>query len=211
MSTTTIRNSCALLASAGTRGELGAAIAQIVLTFSPRDLQQMRWNFSASVQDIPTAYRRHLEELITAHLHGIYQNILLMNQRKIFSGMNEPLPAHAHAYWTMVSAECSGEGDGGSRLRFLKFLLTGFCMFVQGLPGHPVGMAFPGGDKVEVVEGIYYCPAREKANDVDSALCPFCPALPPAEVGYLKPPVNASRHRKQEYIDHIHQGHHFNG
>ena len=73
-------------------------------------------------------------------------------------------------------------------------------MFVQGLPGHPVGMPFPGGDKVEVIDGIYYCPVREKANDVDAALCPFCPALQTPEIGYLKPPVNASKNRKQEFI-----------
>jgi len=50
-------------------------------------------------------------------------------------------------------------------------------MSVQGLPGHPVGMPFPGGGKVEFIDGAYYCPVRMKANDVDAALCPFCPAL----------------------------------
>jgi hypothetical protein len=45
--------------------------------------------------------------------------------------------------------------------------------------------------------GSNYCPVREKANDVGSALCPFCPALQTPEIGYLKPPVNASKHRKE--------------
>ena len=98
-----------------------------------------------------------------------------------------------------------------SGLRFLKFLLAGFCMFVQELPGHPVGMPFPGGDKVEIIDGTYYCPVREKANDVDAALCPFCPALQTPEIGYLKPPVNASKHRKQEFIRETYDRHHFNG
>ena len=73
-------------------------------------------------------------------------------------------------------------------------------MFVQGLPGHPVGMPFPGGDKVEVIDGSHYCPVRETANDVDAALCPFCPALQTPEIGYLRPPVQASEYRKQEFI-----------
>jgi len=37
---------CGLLGSKKTRGDLGKAIAAIVLAYSPRDLQQMRWNFS---------------------------------------------------------------------------------------------------------------------------------------------------------------------
>jgi hypothetical protein len=84
-------------------------------------------------------------------------------------------------------------------------------MFVQGLPGHPVGMPFPGGDKVEVIDGVCYCPVRTKANDVDAALCPFCPALPTPTIGYLRPPVNASEHRKQEFIKNCHDFHNFNG
>lgn len=112
-------------------------------------------------------------------------------------------------YWNMVAMQCTVGGD--VRLRFLKFLLAGFCMLVQELPGHPVGMPFPGGDKVAVIEGVYYCPVREKANDVDAALCPFCPALVTPEIGYLKPPVNASEHRKQEFIRNCYDHHHFNG
>jgi uncharacterized protein (UPF0305 family) len=111
----------------------------------------------------------------------------------------------------MVAVRCSAGEEEQVRLRFLKFLLSGFCMFVQELPGHPVGMPFPGGDKVENIEGTYYCPVREKANDVDAALCPFCPALQTPEIGYLKPPVNASGHRKQEFLRQTFDRHHYNG
>jgi uncharacterized protein (UPF0305 family) len=61
-------------------------------------------------------------------------------------------------------------------------------MKLQELPGHPVGMPFPGRDRVAIIDGIYYCPVREKANDVDSALCPFCPALQTPEPGILQQP-----------------------
>ena len=111
----------------------------------------------------------------------------------------------------MVAAQCSSGSEEQARLRFLKFLLEGFCMLVQGLPGHPVGMPFPGGDRVAVVDGTYCCPVREKANDVDSALCPFCPAVQTPEIGYLKPPVRGSEYRKQEFIEQTYKYHHFNG
>ncbi len=206
-----IARECSALRSKKTRGELGQAIAAIVLTYSPRDLQQMRWNFSDAIRDFNPEYRAKLEETITGHLHGTYQALRRMHELKNFIRMKEPLAHGPGEYWTMVAAQCSSGDEEQVRLRFLKFLLGGFCMLVQGLPGHPVGMPFPGGDKVAVIEGVYYCPVREKQNDVDSALCPFCPALQTPEIGYLKPPVNASEHRKQEFIRNCYDHHNFNG
>ena len=206
-----IAGKCSELGSCKTRGELGQAIAEIVLSYSPRDLQQMRWNFAGKVRDINPELRKKLEEKITEHLHGTYQALRLMNQQRNFTRMGEILAKEAGEYWKMVAARCAADDGEKVRLRFLKFLLSGFCMFVQELPGHPVGMPFPGGDKVEIIDGIYYCPVREKANDVDSALCPFCPALQTPESGYLKPPVKASRHRKQEFLRQTFDRHHYNG
>lgn len=202
---------CSLLGGMKSRGDLGGAIAGIVLSFSPRDLDQMRGNFSGAIQDISPEFRKRLEEAITGHLHGTYGEIRLMQQQGRFPRMTDPVPDQSGAYWEMVAARCSQGREAQVRLRFLKFLLSGFCMLVQGLPGHPIGMPFPGGDRVEQIEGICYCPVREKANDVDSALCPFCPALQTPGTGYLRPPVNASRHRKQEFIREMYERHHFNG
>ena len=206
-----IQGECDLLGSKNTRGDLGTAIADIVLAYSPRDLQQMQWNFSEKIRDITPAYRKRLEETITGYLHGTYQNVRLMNQQGSFLTMREPVMDNSPVYWKMVATHCTSGDEGEDRLRFLKFLLAGFCMFVQELPGHPVGMPFPGGDKVEVIDGVYYCPVRTKANDVDAALCPFCPALQTPGIGYLRPPVNASKHRKQEFIKNCYDHHNFNG
>ena len=207
----TIRDACGRLASLKTRGDLGRAVAALVLAYSPRDLQQMRWNFSEKIREIDPEYRKRLEETVTGYLHGTYQHVRLMAQQGAFPAMTGAVPGCAMAYWKMVAVQCATGEDDEDRLRFLKFLLAGFCMFVQGLPGHPVGMPFPGGDKVEVIDGVYYCPVRTKANDVDSALCPFCPALQTPEIGYLRPPVNASGHRKQEFIRNCYDYHNFNG
>jgi uncharacterized protein (UPF0305 family) len=206
-----IAGKCLELGEKTTRGELGQAIAEIVLSYSTRDLQQMRWNFSGSIQDINPELRKRLEETITAHLHGTYQALRLMNQQGAFSRMEEPLSTNSGAYWKMVADQCSAGDEEKATLRFLKYLLSGFCMFVQDLPGHPVGMPFPGGDRVQFIDGVYYCPVREKANDVDSALCPFCPALQTPDMGYLKPPVRASRQRKEEFLRQTFDKHHYNG
>jgi uncharacterized protein (UPF0305 family) len=206
-----ISEKCSSLPLKKSQGELGQAIADIVLSYSPRDLQEMRWNFSGAIQNINPGYRKRLEETITGHLHGTYQALRLMKQQGNFSRMGEPLTVNAGDYWKMVEIQCSAGNEEQARLRFLKFLLSGFCMFVQGLPGHPVGMPFPGDDKVEFIDGAYYCPVREKANNVDSALCPFCPALQTPESGYLRPPVNASDHRKKEFLRQTFDRHHYNG
>jgi len=206
-----IERSCNELSGKITLGELGSSIATLVLEYSPRDLEQMRWNFSKKIKGYSPDLRKRLEETITAHLHGTYQQIRLMNQQGVFISMQESLPGSASDYWKMVYSQCSTGDMRGDQIRFLKFLISGFCMLVQQLPGHPVGMPFPGGDKVDYIDGIYYCPVRTKANDVDSALCPFCPAEQTPEIGYLKPPVNASEHRKQEFIKNCYDFHHFNG
>ncbi len=205
-----IRIDCELLGSKITRGDLGSAIAGFVLAYSPRDVQRMKWNFSEKISTINPGYRKQLDESITGYLQGTYQIVRRMHLQGGFASMQDPAPANSPEYWNMVALQCS-TGDDEDLLRFLKYLLAGFSMLVQGLPGHPVGMPFPGGDRVDLVGGIFYCPVRTKANEVDSALCPFCPALQTPEIGYLRPPVNASGHRKQEFIRNCYDFHNFNG
>ena len=201
---------CHDLAQATTRGELGAKIAELVLRHSPSDIQQMKQNFGKKVEDLGPEYREKLTRKINEHLLGTYQAVRLLKQQGTFGPMTEPLTALQKSYWEMVAGQCSGSGSN-PRIRFLNYLLAAFCMFVLEEPGHPPGTPFPGGDTVQLIDGVYYCPVREKTGDVDSALCPFCPALQTPEIGYLRPPVGGSGHRKQEYIEHIHQHHHFNG
>ncbi len=207
-----IRQECADLMAAPTRGTLGEKIALLVLAHSPVDIQQMKRNFETKVRDLDPEYRERLTKKIAEHLLGTYQRIRLDNQQGVYKTMVQPVSGMQKTYWTMVAGQCSkGEGGDAPSIRFLKYLLAGYCMIVLDEPGHPVGMPFPGNDTVQIVDGTWYCPVRDKAGDVDAALCPFCPALQTPDIGYLRPPVGGSEHRKQEYIDHMHQHHHFNG
>jgi len=208
----TIFRQCRDLQQAKTRGELGDRIAVLVLQYSPSDIQRMRRNFSNRIQDITPEYRDRLTKKITEYLLGTYQRIRLLQQQGVFKTMHEPVTNQPKKYWDMAVAQCQDtDGRDAPDLRFLKYLLSGFCMLVLREPGHPAGTPFPGGDSVQFTRGVYYCPVREKANDVDAALCPFCPALQTPEIGYLRPPVNPSEHQKQEFIEHCHKFHNFNG
>jgi len=206
-----IFEACNTLASITTKGNLGAAIAGIVSTYSPHDLTRMKINFSHKIDSFTPEYKKELKETIASFLDGTYQTIRLMNQQGSFAAMREPVRDNSQKYWMMVARQCSRGDNQGNRLRFLKYLLSGFCMYVREVPGHPVGMPFPGGDKVDYIDGIYYCPVRTKGHDEDTALCPFCPARQTPDIGYLKPPIKGSEHRKQEFIKNTYDYHHFNG
>ncbi|NLD57755.1 MAG: DUF2115 domain-containing protein [Methanomicrobiales archaeon] len=208
----TIAEECTSLAQVSNRGELGSRIAPLVLAYSPGDIQQMKRNFETKVRDLDPEYRERLTKKIAEHLLGTYQRIRLDNQQGVYKTMTQLVTEKQKTYWTMVAGQCSKlEGGDAPSIRFLKYLLAGYCMIVLEEPGHPVGMPFPGNDTVQLVDGTWYCPVRDKAGDVDAALCPFCPARQTPEIGYLRPPVGGSDHRKKEYIEHIHQHHHFNG
>jgi uncharacterized protein (UPF0305 family) len=214
----TAHNDCAAIAaecrdlrSASTRGELGTKIAILVLRHSPRDIEQMKRNFGKKVEDLSPEYRDQLTRKINEHLLGTYQAVRLRQQQGSFGAMRDAVTPLNQSYWAMVEGQCSARGEGSPRIRFLNYLLAAFCMFVLNEPAHPAGTPFPGGDTVQVIDGIWYCPVREKAGDVDSALCPFCPAHQTPVIGYLRPPVDGSEHRKQEFIDNCYRYHNFNG
>jgi len=208
----TIALQCRDLQLAETRGELGERIAALVLQYSPVKIQRMKRNFSNKVKDITPDYRDRLTKKITEHLLGTYQRIRLAQQQGSFKTMHEPVTELQRKYWDMAGEQCRYcDGEDDPSIRFLKYLLSAFCMLVLNEPGHPAGTPFPGGDSVQFTGGVYYCPVRDKANDVDAALCPFCPALQTPEIGYLKPPTNPSEHQKQEFIEHCHKFHNFNG
>jgi uncharacterized protein (UPF0305 family) len=206
-----ITSECQDLQSAATRGDLGMKIALLVLRHPPSDIQQMKRNFGKKIQELAPEYRDKLTRKINEHLLGTYQAIRLRHQQGSFGIMKDPVMPEQKSYWDMVIIQCSETSDNSPRLRFLNYLLAAFCMFVLNEPGHPAGTPFPGGDTVQLIDGIFYCPVREKAGDVDSALCPFCPAHQTPEIGYLRPPVNGSEHRKQEFIDNCYRFHNFNG
>ncbi|MGA2121810.1 MAG: DUF2115 domain-containing protein [Methanoregula sp.] len=207
-----IARQCRDLKEVNSRGELGERIASIVLAHSPSDIERMKRNFVTKVQDLTPEYRDRLTRKITEHLLGTYQRIRLDDQQGKFKTLDQPVIDEQKKYWDMVAGQCREEEAGDAPgTRFLKYLLAGYCMLVLNEPGHPVGTPFPGGDTVEFTDGCYYCPVREKANDVDNALCPFCPARQTPEIGYLRPPTNPSEHRKREFIEHCHRFHNFNG
>jgi uncharacterized protein (UPF0305 family) len=208
----TISRQCSDLKAAKTRGELGTAIARIVLLHSPKEIQQMKSNFDTNVQDLTPDYRDRLSAKIAGHLLGTFQRIRLDDQQGTLRTLHQAIPDDQRKYWDMVGRQCSGDSEVDAPVfRFLKYLLAGYCMLVLDEPGHPAGTPFPGGDEVGFENGVYYCPVRDKAGDVDAALCPFCPARQTPSIGYLSPATRPTERAKQEFIDNCYRYHNFNG
>jgi len=209
---TLIAEQCQALKEAKTRGQLGEQIARQVLSHSPAEVQRMKRNFETTVQDLTPEYRDRLTQKITEHLLGTFQRIRLDYQQGTFKTLREPVTDEQQKYWDMVADQCRQDTGGDApALRFLKYLLAGYSMLVLEEPGHAVGTPFPGGDEVEFADGIYYCPVREKAGDVDAALCPYCPAHQTPGIGYLRPATRPTGRTNQELVDNCHRYHNFNG
>src|SRR5512136_1294157 len=107
-----IPDMCRRMCRARTRGDLGALIAPLVLSYSPRELQQMILNFSGRISDVEPGYRSRVTEKVSEQLLGTYQRIQLMAQQGTFLHLQNPIDASAFRFWAMVAGECRGP-DGG--------------------------------------------------------------------------------------------------
>ena len=171
-----VRRVCTRLRSAKTRAELAAILYQEVSRYSLSDLQAVRGRVERDLRFVPPAYRQRLyprlvEQVFDTH-HALISTI---RQGRLRVG-GEPLPPEYEEFCDMVERTCLAGEEDEQHLELLYFLLAAFNIFVLDLPAHPVGTPFPGGFMVEIRNGEYLCPVRDKANDVENALCPYCPA-----------------------------------
>ncbi len=123
----TIAQMCRDLQQANNRGGLGERIAHLVLLHSPADIQRMKRNFSNKIENLSPEYRDRLAKKINEHLLGTYQRIRLLQQQGVFKTMHEPLTEQQKKYWDMAGEQCQEDsGSDSPRVRFLKYLLSGF-------------------------------------------------------------------------------------
>lgn len=52
-----------------------------------------------------------------------------------------------------------------------------YTTFIREESIHPVGTRFPGDFTLQLVNGVYLCPVKDKQKDTPSALCRFCVAV----------------------------------
>jgi uncharacterized protein (UPF0305 family) len=171
-----VRRACTHLRSAKTRIELAATLYQEVSRYSLFDLQAMRGRIERDLQSVPTEYRLRLYPRMMEMIFETHHTLIATMRQGNPNMQDGPLPGEVQDFCEMVEKTCLGTDEEEQHLELLYFLLAAFNLFVLDLPAHPVGTPFPGGFKVEIRNGEYLCPVREKADDVENALCPYCPA-----------------------------------
>ncbi|KUK63536.1 MAG: Uncharacterized protein XE10_1098 [Methanoculleus marisnigri] len=190
-----IRTACRRMQGAETKGDLLRIIAGEVAAFDLHDLEAMNARFERKVSHLPEGYRDRLLESVREEIFSAHHRLLLLSRNGGGQRMDEPPDPALDAYCSMVAEACTAKArEKDPRDLYLKYLLSAFTIFVQEEPAHPVGTPFPGGQIVDEWEGAYLCPARDMADDVPYALCPYCPAAQSTEPTY---PEMRARRREQ--------------
>ncbi|MDD3622422.1 MAG: DUF2115 domain-containing protein [Methanofollis sp.] len=179
-----IHAAVARFAACRTRGQLGEAIAEELKRYSLFDLQVIGGGMKREVDPLPEPYRSRVRPYFEAQLFGAYHRAMKAYRSGEFERMDEAIPDRERfeKFVALVPDGClknNGEtefGLGGPLNTFFYYLVTGYAMFVEGGPGHPVGTPFPGGFAVERRGEKFFCPIRDKEDDVPFSICNVCPA-----------------------------------
>jgi len=155
------------------KGDLLAVLKTEANKFTPDDLNIMMIRYDEKIKDLPPEYRQELEKFARVQITDGYNTLMTTSLDKIHA--NEKL---LHSWKDFVNAtkkNCQ-KGNNGDKYRSLKYLIAAFNIFILGIPPHPIGMPFPGGLRVELYEGVYYCPVKDKWKRDLETFCSFCPA-----------------------------------
>lgn len=167
------------------RKELAEALSQEVLKFTIHDLQAVSARLEKEITSLPSPYREKIRPYFLEQYFGRYNRIVAMQSSGELSGLEGEIkdPELFRSFCHMLIARFPArdiqddeELTDAPFNSFFYYLISAFYMFVLDEPGHPEGMPFPGGFKVELRDGVVYCPIRDKEKEVEYSICNFCPA-----------------------------------
>ncbi len=193
-----IRKIAARIAAARTKGELFAILVCELEQYSLFDLQIIGGRLNSEVEKLPSPYREAVLPYFRGQIFDKYHQIMTMHRnRSCKTIQDQPLRDTEIfiQFCQMIPEGCFAWDDTSERNPYFRnpknrlfyYLIAAFTMFVLDEPGHPVGMPFPGGFKVEQRGRDYYCLIRDKEKDIFYSICNFCPALQSDEPGLEKP------------------------
>lgn len=181
-----IREIAARIKTAATKAELLDILAREIGRFSMFDLQLIGGRLNNEISKLPSPYREAIRPYFIEQVFGMYHALVLMHRTNRPEGLSVPLrePVLFWDFCRIIPEGCFSWDDQSERnpilrnprMRLFYYLVSAFTMFVLEKPGHPVGMPFPGGYRVEQRGTTYYCLIRDKEKDVFYSICNFCPA-----------------------------------
>jgi uncharacterized protein (UPF0305 family) len=167
------------------RRELAEALSQEILKFSVYDLQIISARLEKEIIGLPSPYKEKIRPYFIEQYFGRYNRIGTMQSSGELNGIEGEIkdPGLFRDYCRMIVSRFPArdiqddeEITDAPFNSFFYYLISAFYMFVMDEPGHPTGMPFPGGFKVQSRDGVVYCPIRDKEKEVEYSICNFCPA-----------------------------------
>jgi uncharacterized protein (UPF0305 family) len=192
-----IRTITERIRTARTRGALARELVRELERYTLFDLQIIGGRLNSDIEKLPSPYREAVRPYFRDQIFGMHHRIVAMNRKDAFCSLEDkPFrdPDLTGRFWDMVPEGCFTWSDASERNpyfqnpknRLFYYLIAAFAMFVLDEPGHPVGMPFPGGFRVEQRGKDYYCLIRDKEKDVFWSICNFCPAKQSEETGPIR-------------------------
>lgn len=186
---TEIRRIAADMASAQTKGDLGAILAREIKRFDRYDLTVISARVRQDIDLLPMPYREKFRPYAEKWFFGRYHELLKSDRDEVWTRMQEPITCRDtfEKFCCMIPDACLRDdqdvpypGDNEKMVPFYQlfyYLLCAFAIFVRDEPGHPEGTPFPGGFTVHTKKGVCYCPIRDKEEEIWHSICNFCPVL----------------------------------
>ncbi len=190
-----------LLSEAKTGDKIIEILGEEMNKFSRQDIRTLISQVEGKLEGTNRSYVKRLMQKLEEMYQGTFNDLTLLAQSRDSNDYQTAPGSKSGDYWIMALKSCRNTAaKSNPRILYLKYLLVGFRMFVLKEPAHPVGTPFPGGHEVETDEGIFYCPVRDKADDVPYAVCPFCPAKQSTEFMLEFTKEQREKKVKQGYI-----------
>ena len=181
-----IRQAALRISRATTKAELLETLATEIEYYSNFDLQLIGGRLNNEIRKLPSPYREAIRPYFIEQLFGMHHAMLIMFRSGESRSLSVPLrdPVIFRDFCRIIPDGCFSWDDQSDRnpymrnpkMRLFYYLISAFTMFVLDKPGHPAGMPFPGGFKVEQRGNDYYCLIRDKEKEVFYSICNFCPA-----------------------------------
>jgi uncharacterized protein (UPF0305 family) len=181
-----IRETAVRIGTARTKAELLGILAKEIANYSIFDLQLIGGRLYDEIRKLPSPYREAIRPYFMEQIFGMHHALILMYRTRVPGSLQEPIrnPSEFSDFCNVIPDGCFSWDDQSNRnpylrnprMRLFYYLVSAFTMFVLDKPGHPVGMPFPGGFKVEQRGNEYYCLIRDKEKEVFYSICNFCPA-----------------------------------
>ncbi|ABR56680.1 DUF2115 domain-containing protein [Methanococcus aeolicus] len=154
--------------------ELLDILKKLSNNFGVYELMNVRIFLEKDMAHVPKEYRTHY---INSYI-GYYSK-LLNNMKTIIPKNNnigdKDCPIDEEKYNKLMDRieQLKPEDSKGSSFIKLSKIVVPYLVFIEGIPLHPVGMKFPGGNRVIKKNNNYYCPVKNK-QDNKYSLCEFC-------------------------------------